>query len=419
MSDTFNTAPIEPRILPLENQHSGGSAMAPTRWTHKFAIAVSVATVVAASWCSAQTKEPPMLSAASFAKAKDFINRTGRPLERARFRFHFEQGSAAGVIAELAKFQNPDGGFATYLESDSRETGSSPNGTRVALKILTDVKAPLEDPRVQAAVKYLLATFDGSTGTWRALPKEANVAPHAPWWHVHEEIGKSDVDSPVFPTAALAEYLQQYDALLPRGFLKRINDASLKYLADAPVKMQMSDIDMLTELVRLLSPDHPQREVAVQKLRTVLNAVVERDPDKWTTYGIQPLSFIDSPHSPFYPGLEKEAAVNLDYILRTQKEDGGWPLNWSWSDVDPAAWKIAEKEWRAVMTLEKLERLEGFHRIQHQRYSRSMRIHHAAKSTVSPLGATRSVSFRVEPAEDSSSLGDLPAKRRTSRFMCD
>jgi hypothetical protein len=106
-------------------------------------------------------------------------------------RFHFEQGSANQVIAELAKFQNPDGGFATYLESDSRWAGSSPNGTRVALKILSEVKAPEADPHVRAAVKYLLANFDDSTGTWRALPKEANAAPHAPWWHVHEDTGTS------------------------------------------------------------------------------------------------------------------------------------------------------------------------------------------------------------------------------------
>jgi hypothetical protein len=335
------------------------------RWPHKFAITASLAVLAAASWCSAQTKEPPMLKASSFAKAKEFINHTGRPLERARLRFNFDQGSAADVITELAKFQNPDGGFATYLESDSRWAGSSPNGTRVALKILTDVKAPANDPRIQAAVKYLLATFDEHTGTWRALPKEANAAPHAPWWHVHEESGKCDVDSPVFPTAALAGYLQLYDALLPRGFLNRITDSSLKYLADAPLKMQMSDIDMLIELVRLLPANDPQRDASIQKLRAVLSGVVERDPQKWTTYGIQPLSFIDSLHSPFYPGLEKESDANLAYILQTQKEDGGWPLNWSWSEVDAAAWKTAEQEWRAVVTLEKLERLEGFHRIQH------------------------------------------------------
>jgi hypothetical protein len=333
--------------------------------THILPIALSVAAAVAITWCATQAKEPAMLSADSFAKAKAFINRTGRPLERARFHFHFEQGSRDQVIAELAKFQNSDGGFATYLESDSRWPGSSPNGTRVALKILTDVKAPPQDPRVQSAVKYLLATFDESTGTWRALPKEANAAPHAPWWNVHEDTGKCDVDSPVFPTAALAGYLQSYNTLLPPGFLKRITDSSLKYLADSPVKMQMSDIDMLTELVRLLPPGHTQREASIQKLRTVLNTVVERDPQKWTTYGIQPLSFIDSLKSPFYPGLEKEVDANLDYIIQSQKDDGGWPLNWSWSDPDPAAWKTAEQEWRALVTLEKLEQLQGFHRIRH------------------------------------------------------
>ena len=332
---------------------------------YKFAFGCSIAVVTAAGWCSAQTKEHAMLSADSFTKARDFINRTGRPLERARFKFHFEQGSASQVIADLAKFQNPDGGFATILESDSRWTGSSPNGTRVALKILTDVKAPADDPHVRAAVKYLVATFDQNSGTWRALPKEANSAPHAPWWHVHEDSGKCDVDSPVFPTAALAGYLQRYKALLPNRFLNRITDSSLKYLADAPVKMQMSDIDMLTELVRLLPSDDRRRAAAVLKLRAALNATVVRDPEQLTSYGIQPLSFIDSPNSPFYPGLEKEADINLNYVIQTQKEDGGWPLNWSWSDVDPAAWKIAEQEWRAVMTLEKLERLEGFHRIQH------------------------------------------------------
>ena len=306
-----------------------------------------------------------MLSADSFARARDFVNRSGRPLERARLRFHFEQGSANQVIAELAKFQNPDGGFATYLESDSRWAGSSPNGTRVALKILSDVKAPAADPHVRAAVKYLLANFDDSTSTWRALPKEANAAPHAPWWHVHEDTGKCDVDSPVFPTAAIAGYLQAYNALLPNGFLARITDSSLKYLADAPVKMQMSDIDMLTELVRLLPPGQSHREAAVHKLRTILSTVVVRDPHEWTTYGIQPLSFIESLDSPFYPGLEKEVDTNLDYIIQTQKEDGGWQLNWSWSDSDPVAWKIAEREWHALMTLEKLERLEGFHRIRY------------------------------------------------------
>src|ERR1700735_1429295 len=134
--------------------------MSRSQWIHWFAIATSAVAACAATVCLAKTKKPTMLSAKSFASAKDFVNRTGRPLERERLRFHFEHGSADDVNEALAKFQNPDGGFATYLESDSRWTGSSPNGTRVALKILTEVRAPDQDPHVQAAVKYLLANFD-------------------------------------------------------------------------------------------------------------------------------------------------------------------------------------------------------------------------------------------------------------------
>ena len=302
-----------------------------------------------------------MLSPESFARAKAFIERTGRPLERARFRFHFEHGNSDLVIVELAKFQNADGGFASYLESDNRWSGSSPMATMVGLRILNEVKAPAENAHVQAAIRYLLASFDNQKGYWYAVPKEANTAPHAPWWHVHDDTGKCEVESPVFPTAAIAGYLQLYDTLLPDGFLDRITHSSLNYLADAPLRMQMSDIDMLTELMRLRPQE--QSAEAVRKLRTVLAAVVVRDPREWSTYGIQPLSFIHSPNSPFYPGLEREVDVNLDYIVQTQKDDGGWALNWSWEKSDPHAWKIAEREWRGVVALEKLDRLEGFHRI--------------------------------------------------------
>jgi hypothetical protein len=38
-------------------------------------------------------------------------------------------------------------------------------------------------------------------------------------------------------------------------------------------------------------------------------------------------------------------------------------LTWSWEERNPAAWKLAEKEWRGVVTLETLQTLKAFHRI--------------------------------------------------------
>jgi hypothetical protein len=308
-----------------------------------------------------QDRKPTMLNHEAFARADAFINQSGRPLERALFAFYFTHGSRDEVIGELAKFQNNDGGFASCLESDSRWCGSSPLGAMKALRILTDVEAPPSDPRVKAVIKYLLASFDDKHGMWHALPKEANAAPHASWWEVREDTGKCEVESPVFPTAALAGYLQKYSALLPPGFVQKITESSLNFLAAAPVRMKTPDIESLIELVRLLPPS--QSTEALPKLKSVLTVVVVQDAKQWSSYNVKPLTFVHSPQSPLYTGPQEVVGVNLDYIISTQKPDGGWDLTWSWEERNPAAWKLAEKEWRGVVTLENLQTLAAFHRI--------------------------------------------------------
>lgn len=315
-----------------------------------------------AAECSTPDKKPAMLSHDAFSKAELFIDETGRPLERALLAFHFKHGSREAVIAELAKYQNSDGGFASCLESDTRWCGSSPIGAMKALGILTEIGAPEGDPHVKAVIKYLLSTFDEKEGIWHALPKEANAAPHASWWEVNEDTGKCAIESPVFPTAALAGYLQNYAVLLPPGFLERITESSLSYLANAPPRMQMSNLESITALVRLLPP--AQSADAIQKLKKELAVVVVQNPKQWSNYNVKPLTFIHSPQSPFYPGMEAVIDANLDYILSTQKSDGSWGLTWSWEERDPAAWKLAEKEWLGVVTLENLRRLDAFHRIE-------------------------------------------------------
>ena len=310
---------------------------------------------------STPDKQTTMLSHEAFARAEVFINETARPLERALFAFYFAHGSRDAVIAELAKFQNNDGGFASCLESDTRWCGSSPLGAMKALGILTDLRVPASDPHVKAVIRYLLASFDDKHGMWHALPKEANAAPHASWWDVRDDTEKCEVESPLFPTAALAGYLQNYAELLPPGFVKRIAESSLNYLAAAPVRMPMPDIESLIELVRLLPPSDSTD--AVRKLKSVLAAVVVQDPKQWDSYNVKPLTFVHSPQSPFYPELEKAVGANLDYMISTQKSDGGWGLTWSWEDRNPTAWKLAEKEWRGVVVLENLKTLQAFHRI--------------------------------------------------------
>jgi hypothetical protein len=324
--------------------------------------AAALITTASAAASNPETSTVHKLRHDSFVRAGRFIQHTGRPLEQALYAWEFDHGSPKAVVAALATFQNPDGGFAARLESDHRWQGSSATAAMVALRVLDRVKTSPDDRVVRSLVKYLLATFDEKVGRWHAMPIEANAAPHAPWWDVHADSGKCVVESAVFPTAAIAAHLRPYSALLPPGFLDRITRASLQYLEDSSIDIAMPDVDVLTDLAAHLPPN--VRDPYVIRLREVLAKAVVRDPLQWSSYGIQPTSYVEAPASPFYSGLEADVAVNLDYIVSMQRTDGGWDPNWSWSDVNPSAWQAALKEIRASITLQNLEKLTAYQRIE-------------------------------------------------------
>ena len=78
---------------------------------------------------------PKYLTAEGFAQAAMFLTTQARPLERARYRFHFEDGSVDDVLSELAAFQNTDGGFP-YDPDSVYGTASDTNSTAAVLQAL-------------------------------------------------------------------------------------------------------------------------------------------------------------------------------------------------------------------------------------------------------------------------------------------
>ena len=92
----------------------------------------------------------------SFQRARDFILNQARPLERALYQLHFEDGTAAAVVDALAAFQNGDGGFGNALEPDIRLPQSSPMVTSEAFAILRDVDPSAGAKLRRKAVQYVL-----------------------------------------------------------------------------------------------------------------------------------------------------------------------------------------------------------------------------------------------------------------------
>jgi hypothetical protein len=91
---------------------------------------------------------------------------------------------------------------------------------------------------------------------------------------------------------------------------------------------------------------------------------VARDPAAWAAYGLQPLTVVTSPNSPFAAMLANEIEANLDYQIEQQQADGSWGPNWSWADSFPEAWAQAEQEWRGVFTVKTLKTLQNFGRLE-------------------------------------------------------
>lgn len=294
------------------------------------------------------------LSRAAFDRARSYIMSYGRPLDRARFLFHFEGGDPAEVLEALAHYQNADGGFGQGLEPDLRAPASSAIATSHGLAFLREIKAPASEAMVGAAVDYLMATFDHSAGVWPIVPPEVEEAPHAPWWDYAasaETFGHFLAN----PRPELVGHLQHYASLVPPDFLGALTRSVAGYLAEHDGPMGMHDLLSYSRLLATPELDPDLAGSMAYRLMPMAAQTVERDPALWTGYCLKPLDLAPDPDAPLAPAVDPaEVQANLDFEIGRQLEDGSWPLPWSWADMAPEAWARAERDWKGTRAVDNL-----------------------------------------------------------------
>lgn len=293
-----------------------------------------------------------------------FIERNARPLDLARWSFHFESGSKEAVLKALTAYQNPDGGFGHALEPDCFNPESSPIQTWVAMEILEEIEC--QDPAhpiIQGILKYLESGthFDGHF--WRNTISSNNDHPHAPWW--------SDNGAPCNihdynPTAYLAGFILRHaskDSLLYQTGHRIAQEAIDAYNTNYP-SMEMHLVYCFAHLAQDLDhlPTIKLNHVEAFKanLSKRIDELITKDLGRWDQgYVCFPNRFITTKDSPYYPKHTQSVLDFCDYLRKVQNPDGTWPVTWSWPSY-PENWPIAKLWWQSDILINNLRFLKTF-----------------------------------------------------------
>ena len=303
------------------------------------------------------------LTHAAFKRALAFVRNQGRALDRSLLAYHFEGGSAAAVLSALAGYQNDDGGFGHGLEPDLRTPASSVIATTVAFQNFRSLGVPAEQPLVRRGLDYLLETYDEARQVWPIIPPEVEDAPHAPWW----DYAASEASFGGFlinPRVEIVGYLHDYSTAVPADLLETLTAAVFAHLDTLPAEMEMHDLICFVGLAETASLPQAMKDRIWAKVAVAAEHGVARVPEQLTGYVLKPLYVAPTPASPLAKQFADEVAMNLDFEIEQQDEDGAWSPNFSWGEQHPEDWQTARREWQARITLKTLRVLRDFDRIE-------------------------------------------------------
>lgn len=267
------------------------------------------------------------------AAARRFVQLSGRLLDRRRLAHLLDGGPPGPVVAAVAAYANPDGGYAGVLEPDVRTLSSQPIAALSAFDVLAEVGAPAPP----AALGWLASVTNPDGGIPFHLPA-ADDAPQAPWMQPAET-------SSLHMTAAVTA------AALRVGVRGPWADAALAFCRTAVARSErlsahelLYALDLLDTAGDLATLERLHRQVPAHGRLPVQGGADDE--------ALGPLDLAPRPGSAVRGLLDAgvvDAAVTA--LAGAQLPDGGWDVDWQvWS---PAA----HVEWRARLTVEALATL--------------------------------------------------------------
>lgn len=303
---------------------------------------------------------------ATFEKARKFIYRNARPLDLARWQYHFEDGSKEAVLSALSTYQNKDGGFGYALEADSFNPNSSPIQTWVATEILREIDfTDKEHPVIKGILNYLScgSDFDTERRQWLNTVPSNNDYPHATWWKDKEDEREFKYN----PTACLAGFVLKYgdrDSDFYQLACAIAKDAYNYFIAQIPYHEEHVTLCFVRFYQYCKEADLHLIDMNEfrEKLIEQVNSEICRDVERWNTeYVMKPSFYIDSKESIFYPYNQEIVNRECDYLINCQCEDGSYPITWQWW-TDYKEFEIAKNWWKDDFCIKNMIFLREFWR---------------------------------------------------------
>lgn len=284
------------------------------------------------------------------SRAKEFLYKNARLLDRKRYEYHFEGGSKEEIIDVLRAYQNQDGGFGNALEPDIRCPQSQPVPTELALTIMEELN--YFHPDIIKGIAEYLRCITLEDGGIPFVYRSASNYPHAPWW-------KTEVDDrpSINPTGRIIGLLYKQmaytDCYQEKWFLKNVQFIWDYFEKGHPMGYH-DGIQLITFLENAPDTNKKNEHWANIDIFLTRPGTIERNPIA-EGYVHKVLDWC--PVSSSYPRKfvsDKEIKNHLQVLIEQQQEDGGWPINW------PALSAGTELEWRGWITVERLRTLKSY-----------------------------------------------------------
>lgn len=270
---------------------------------------------------------------------RNWIYRNARPLDLARWQYHFEDGSSDNILTYLAAYQNEDGGFGHALEADCWNPASTPLQTWWAIQHLRELdEIDTHHPLVAGILRYLGSGDSYVNNRWLNTVPSNNDWPGAPWWQYEADSAPNKAYNPTVALAGFAVRFADEESSLYTKSAALVKEAA-DWIINTTELVEMHELSCFIEMSEDLKAcgksgliDMPAYD---EVLKDHVDRNIEKDSSKWaTTYCCKPTHFIKTPDSMFYDAhkaLVHEELKQMTEVLETQ---GIWPVTWQWGAHD-------------------------------------------------------------------------------------